>query len=93
MMKTDAYRTSFHVARADDEHGVDTRLLGVGDLGLDGCGAEVRLHADHGRAEFVHDGLGVINQRRVVVECDDADLVGCEPEREVAGVMFRSGSR
>ena len=43
-------------------------------------------------AEFVHDGLGVINQRRVVVEGDDADLIGREPEREVAGTQaFGSG--
>jgi len=39
-------------------------------------------------AEFIYDGLGVIDQRCVVVERDDADLVGREPEREVARVIF-----
>jgi len=49
--------------------------------------------ADHGRAQFVHhDGLGVINQRRVVVECDDAHLIRREPEREIARVMLNEES-
>ena len=32
-------------------------MLGVGDLGLERCGAEIGIHAHHVGAEFVHDGL------------------------------------
>ena len=39
-------------------------------------------------SEFGHDGLGVIDQRFVVVERDDAHLIRREPEREVARVML-----
>ena len=60
----------------------------AGNLRLERRRAEIRVHADHVRAEFVHDGLGVVNQRRVVVECDDAHLIRRKPEREVAGVML-----
>ena len=61
-------------------------MFGVGNLRLERRGAEIGIHAHHVRAEFVHDGLGVVNQRRVVVECDDAHLIRREPEREVARV-------
>ena len=40
------------------------------------------------RAEFGHDGLGVVDQRFVVVQRDDAHLIRREPEREVTGVML-----
>jgi hypothetical protein len=36
-------------------------LFGVCDLGLDGHGTDVGFHSDHVGAQFVHDGLGVIN--------------------------------
>ena len=53
------------------------------NLRLDGRGAEVGFHPEDVGAKFVHDGLGVINQRRVVVERDDAHVIGREPEPEV----------
>ena len=86
VVETHTYRAGFHVATADDEHGVDAQLFRVGDLRLERRGAEIGIHAHHVCAEFVHDGLGVIYQRRVVVERDDAHLIRREPEREVAGV-------
>ena len=46
--------------------------------------AEIRIRAHHVRAQFGHDGLGVGDQRFVVVERDDAHLIRREPEREVA---------
>src|SRR6267142_314045 len=54
----DADVAGFHVARADDEHGVDPGLLGVGDLRLDGVGTEIALATDEVRAQFADDGLG-----------------------------------
>ena len=78
----------FHVATADDEHGVDAGLLGVGNLRLERCGAEIRVHADHVRTQLGHYGLGVVDQCFVVVERDDAHLIRREPEREVARVML-----
>jgi len=50
--------------------------------------AEIRIRAHHVRAQFGHDGLGVGDQRFVVVERDDAHLIRREPEREVARVML-----
>ena len=73
-------------------------MFRVGNLRLERRGAEIRIHAHHVRAQFGHDGLGVVDQRLVVVERDDAHLIRREPEREVAGVMLdrksmnRSGS-
>jgi hypothetical protein len=61
-------------------------------LPFDRRGGEVGFHADHVRAEFVHEGLGVVKQRRVVVERDDAHLVEREREQEVAHVMLDEGS-
>jgi len=49
-----------------------------------GFAPEIRIHADHVRAQFGHDGLGVVDQRFVVVERDHAHLIRREPEREVA---------
>ena len=88
MVEADAYCAGFHVAAADDEHGVDAQFFGVGGLGLERRGAEIRVHAHHVRAEFGHDRLGVVDQRLVVVERDDAHLIRREPEREVARVML-----
>ena len=64
VVETHTHRARFHVARADDEHRVDELLFGVGDLRLERRRAEIRIHAHHVRAKLVHDGLGVINQRR-----------------------------
>jgi hypothetical protein len=48
-------------------------------------GAVIRIHAHHVRAEFINDGLGVVDQRLVVVKRDDAHLIRREPERKIAG--------
>jgi len=48
----DADRVGFHIPRADDEHGVDFHLLGVGDLGFDVVGAGVEFAADLVGAQF-----------------------------------------
>ena len=53
---------------------MNAQFLRIRNLGFERRDAEVGVHADHVRTEFVHDGLGVINQRRVVVERDDADV-------------------
>ena len=87
-METHAHGTGFHIATADDQHCVDAQLFRVGDLRLERRRAEIRIHAHHVRAEFGHDGLGVVDQGFVVVERDDAHLIRREPEREVARVMF-----
>jgi hypothetical protein len=88
VVESDADLSGFHVATADDQHRVDAQLFGVGNLRLERRRAEIRIHAHHVRAEFGHDGLGVIDQRFVVVERDDAHLIRREPEREVARVML-----
>ena len=86
VVQTHAHCARFHVAPADDQHRVDAGLLGISDLRLERRRAEIRIHAHHVRAEFGHDGLGVVDQRFVVVERDDAHLIRREPEREVARV-------
>jgi len=88
VVETHAHRAGFQVAAAHDQHRVDTQLLRIGDLRLERRGAEIRIHAHHVRAEFVHDGFGLVNQRRVVAPRDDAHLIRREPEREVTGVML-----
>ena len=87
-MDADADGVGFHVAAADDEHGVDFHLLGVGDLRFDVVAAGVEFGADSVGAEFGLDGAGVFEERRFVADREDADLLGREPEREVAGVML-----
>ena len=84
----DADGVGFHVAVADDEHGVDFHLLGVRDLGFHVIAAGVELGADLMGAEFGLNCAGVFEQRRFVADREDADLFGREPEREVAGVML-----
>ena len=87
-MQAHADLTRVHVATADDQHRVDAQLFRVGNLRFERRGAEIRFHPHHVRAQFVHDGLGVFDERRVVVERDDANLIRGEPEREVARVML-----
>ena len=72
----------------EHEHGVDFHLLGAGDLGLDVIVAGVELGPDFVSAEFGLDGARVFEQRGFVADREDADLLGREPEREVAGVML-----
>ena len=77
------------IATADDQSrdcGVDAQLFRVGNLRLERRGAEIGIHTHHVGAEFGHDGLGVVDQRFVVVERDDTHLIRREPEREVARV-------
>ena len=87
-VEADAHGAGLQVAPADDEHGVDARLLGVGDFGFDGFVAEVGDYADHVGAEFGHDGLGVVQERFFLAQADYAHLLGREPEGEIAGVML-----
>ncbi len=42
---------------------MDAPLFRVGNLRLERCRAEIRIHTDHVRAPFGHDGLGVVDQR------------------------------
>src|SRR6266498_4311668 len=79
---------SFHVARADDEHGVHFRLLGPLNLAVDLVGAEVAFGANHVGAELGYNALRIVHQRFIVADGEDADMLGREPEREVAGVMI-----
>ncbi len=88
VVQTHAHRAGFHVATADDQHCVDAQLFRVGDLRLERRRAEIRIHAHHVRAQFVHDGLGVVDQRFVVVERDDPRLIRREAELEVARIML-----
>ena len=39
-------------------------------------------------AQFVHDALGIVHQRLLIAQREDADLFGRKPEREIAGVML-----
>ena len=50
--------------------------------------AGVELGADLVGAQFGLDGAGVFEQRGFVADREDADLLGGEPERDVAGVML-----
>ncbi len=52
VVETHAHCAGFHVAPADDEHGVDFGFLGFGNLGFDGVRAEVGFGADFVRAQF-----------------------------------------
>jgi hypothetical protein len=63
---------------------VDAQLFRVGNLRLERRRAEVRIHVHHVRTQFGHDGLGVGDQRFVVIERDDAHLIRREPEREAS---------
>src|SRR5208337_4204111 len=45
-METNAHVPGVHVATADDEHGVDLRLLGFGNLRLDRVGTEIGFATD-----------------------------------------------
>ena len=97
-METDADHAGFQVARADDEHGVDFALFGVGDLGVDRVGAEVGFHAHLAGAKFLGDGFRVFHERgrrRIAFRTDgeDANLFGREPEREVVGAMIEQACR
>ena len=90
VVEAHAHCAGFHVATADDQHRVDAQLFRVGNLRLERRRAEIGIHPHHVRAEFVHDGLGVVDQRFVVVERDDAHLIRREPEREVAFRSFKN---
>lgn len=82
-----------HVLRPNAQHRVDAQLLRVGDFRLERCGAEIRIHANHVRAEsardsslFGRDGPDIVDQRVVVVERDAAHLIRREPQREIAPI-------
>ncbi|MFM1944954.1 MAG: hypothetical protein RI897_3936 [Verrucomicrobiota bacterium] len=73
---------------ADDEHGMHLGLFGALDFAVNFVGTEVAFHADPGGAEFLDDGVGVIDEGFFITDGEDADLFRGEPEGEVAGVMF-----
>ena len=75
-MNADTDGVRFHIAVADDEHGVDFHLLGVRDLGFDVVGAGIEFGADLMRAQFRVDSAGVIEQRSFIADGKDADLFG-----------------
>src|SRR5579862_8944934 len=62
-VKANTDRAGFHVATANDQHGVDLGLLSVRNLTVDLIRAVVPFRADKVGTEFVHDGLGIVHQR------------------------------
>ena len=78
----------FQIAVADHEHGVHFHLLGTRDFRFDVVVAGVEFAADFFGAEFGLDGSGVFHERFLVANGEDADLLGREPEGEVAGVVL-----
>jgi len=60
VVETHAHRAGFHVATADDQHRVDAQLFRVGNLRLERRRAKIRVNAHHVRAQFGHDGFGVV---------------------------------
>ena len=87
-MNADADRAGLHVAFPDHEHGVHFQLFGALDLSVDLIGALVDLGADLMRAQLVQDRHRIINELCVVADCEDADLLGRQPQRKIARVMF-----
>src|SRR5437763_946685 len=57
-MEADADGVGLHVARADDEHGVDFGFFGALDFAVDLVVGEIAFAADHVGAEFFHDIIG-----------------------------------
>ena len=89
VVEADAHRSSFHVATADDEHRVNTQFFCVGDSRLERRGTEIGFRAPHVRAEFAHDGFGVINQCRFFLERDD--ILSARPSFAFASPETREG--
>jgi len=63
-MQAHAHIACFHVATADDEHGVDFGGFRVRDLGFDWFRAEITRHSDFGGAELLRDISG---RRRIEI--------------------------
>lgn len=61
----------FKVALAEDEHGVDARVLGVGDLHLDRFVGEVAGHADEVLAQLVDERLAGGQEQGVAGQCGE----------------------
>jgi hypothetical protein len=74
------------LALADDQDVMDPGLLGALDPAHQLVVAEFHLGAHLPGAKFVHEALPVVDLR--FCHRQDADLVGRQPEREVAGVML-----
>src|SRR6266404_48779 len=87
-VEADADGVGLHVARAEDEHGVDFGFFGALDFAVDLVGAVIAFGADHVGAELGDDAFRITHKRLIVADREDADLFGREPEREVAGVML-----
>ena len=87
-MEADAHVAGFHIATTDDQHGMDFRFLGVLDFAVDFVHRVIGVRADEIRAEFGHDGFGVVHKRLVIANGEDAHLLGREPEREIPGIML-----
>jgi hypothetical protein len=67
-VEADTYCAGFHVAEADDEHGVDFGLFGFLDFAVDFVGGEIRFDADHLGAEFADNLAGVGGEFFVVAD-------------------------
>src|ERR1051326_8234851 len=60
-VEADAHRTGLHVARANDQHGVNLGFLGLLHLAVDLVWPVITLGPDLLGAEFGHDALRVIH--------------------------------
>ena len=87
-MDADADVAGFEVAVAEDSHRVEFLLLGVGDLGFARVGAGVDGRADAFSAALGLDFPGLVHERIFVADREHADLLGGEPDGEVAGVVL-----
>ena len=70
----------------DDKHIGNMVRVGAGDLGADLVIPEVRLGTDVGLAQAIKHIAGII--ARLFADRQDANLLGSEPEREIAGVLL-----
>ena len=91
-MDANTDRVGFQVALSDDEHGVDFHLFGALDFAVDLIGGFVDLGADLVCAQLLQDRHRILDHFGVVADGDDADLLGREPKREIAGVMLNQES-
>ena len=87
-MQSNAHRTGGKVALPDDEHGVDFRLFRTKHLAVDLVGGRIDRDADAVCAEFFLDPLSLGDQRFVISDGEDADLLWGEPQGEVSCVVF-----
>src|SRR6266581_7263323 len=60
-VKAHAHGAGLHVARADNEHGMDFGQFGLLNLAIDFVGTIIAFRSDHAGAEFLDDEFRVID--------------------------------